>query len=994
MTETEASMQRRVLVRVKGLAAFRRALVDLALAGTPIDARRRVVIVPTRAAGELLRQTGERRRLSAASPAVVLPDFLTRDEWVRRCHEALGAARRLLSRTEREVLLERAWRETARAHPLAAPLFDLRPGLVGAMLDFYDELRRRRRSVPRAVRALFDELRVERGMDRGSDDLIQQTRCLGYAFLAYERAAGQSSGMDEHELRLRLIAEQPPLPFTHVVVAVADHPSDPRGLWPVDFDLLGRLPELRRLEIVVTDEAHDAGFRERIELELPGLEERRGLDEPRAPVLVRPAGAGETPAVVCRDREDELRHVVRTIRQDAGGALDASVAVVFQRPLPYLYLAQQVLGEARVPYQAFDALPLAAEPYTAVLDLVLSVARTGGTRSSVIALLGATLLAFEVDGRLLDARDVGALDAVLAARRETGDAASYVEAADGYFRSAAADRRLPEAGVRRAAAAAADLHRELEPFRTASSGSMQVGAIGDFLRRHERGSYGDDRWRDRWLRARGAVLGVLDELAEACREHDDRRRDPDALVSAVRHAIEARTFTPRRGTAGVHLVDAVAARFGDFDHVHLVGLVETDWPDRLKRGIFYGAELLKRLGWPQPSDHARAEQAAFNDLLALPDRSLRLSAFQFEGDAVVTLSPLLERVRGQGLEAAAPPPASPLFADEVLMRAVDPASLEEEPGAWLRLRRRRPPLTDARYSGLVDPRSPQVYRVSRVDQYVSCPFRYFADSVLKLPEEREELAGLTPLERGLLLHGLFEAFYREWQARAQGGITPENLPDAMTLFADLARQAIGRLPEADRALEEVRLLGSLVGLGVAERVFELEADSGATVEERLLECDLRGPFRFPVLHGLTERTIEIHGKADRIDVLGDGSLRVVDYKLGRMPDLKSSIQIAVYAYAASQQLAALHGQPHPVSSAMYLAFGDDRRVDGALGGPPDPVDLAVRARASTFAAAVEDIEAGRFPPRPRRPADCQWCGYAGVCRKEYRGESDEAADAV
>ena len=50
--------------------------------------------------------------------------------------------------------------------------------------------------------------------------------------------------------------------------------------------------------------------------------------------------------------------------------------------------------------------------------------------------------------------------------------------------------------------------------------------------------------------------------------------------------------------------------------------------------------------------------------------------------------------------------------------------------------------------------------------------------------------------------------------------------------------------------------------------------------------------------------------------------------------------------------------------------------------------------ASDFAAIVEHIEAGEFPPRPQRPGDCQWCRYALVCRKEYAPESDEATESV
>ena len=94
--------------------------------------------------------------------------------------------------------------------------------------------------------------------------------------------------------------------------------------------------------------------------------------------------------------------------------------------------------------------------------------------------------------------------------------------------------------------------------------------------------------------------------------------------------------------AGVHLVDAVAARFGEFDHVHLVGLVETDWPERPRRSIFYTSGLLKALGWPQEADQMRAQQAAFRDLLRLAAETTRCHAFQLEGDAVVGLSPMVE----------------------------------------------------------------------------------------------------------------------------------------------------------------------------------------------------------------------------------------------------------------------------------------------------------------------------------------------------------------
>jgi RecB family exonuclease len=1018
--DNRTAVQTRTLIRARDLAAFREAVIDRALTGAPLDARSRAVIVPTRAAAELLRQSIEARLGHLRPAGAILPDFVTRREFVERLGAGVPGVPRLLTGAERLVLLGCAARATAARPRISGSPFPLRPGLVAAMLDFYDELHRRQRPVRRFAEALFEQLRGERGADRGSESLIHQTSFLGFTFLAYERAVSAAGAVDEHGLRRFLLDGQPSLPYSHVVIAVADHPSDPRGLWPADFDLVGRLRGLRAVEIVVTDALHDAGFRERMETELPGISEDRFTANQAAPLILQPAAASavaparppapslarpparseddEEVCVVSRDREDELREVARAVRSRAAGTagrLDRSTAVVFHRPLPYLYLAQRVFADAHVPYQAFDALPLAAQPYAALLDVVLTAARTGMTRASSVDLLRSGLLHLEVDGVPVRGYDVAALDEVLAARRSVGEADTFAAELKRDRESGERRRKTGGADPLRAAQAAAVARRRLIGFRVGASASVQVRTILEFLRTYERLPEPADPWRERHLRARAAVHAVLEGLAEAFERHDDDARPHEEIASAIRYAVEAETFTPDRTPGGVHLVDAVAARFGTFDDAHIVGLVETDWPERPRRNIFYTAGLLKSLGWPQEPDQARVQQAMFQDLLSLPTRTLTLHAFQFEGDALLARSPLIEGVRG--LARTAMPIAEPrlVFDDEVLTAgSIDMSGLAAAQAAWIDLRQTRPELGAGEYGGFVGPQKSQQYRVSRVDHYVLCPFKYFAENVLGLPEERDDMAGLTPLERGNLVHNLFEEFYRSWDARGAGTITAGNLPDAVALFAQLTDDALSRLPEADRVLERTRLLGSLVSPGVAERVFELEADKGGQIIRRHLESDLRGPFTFPLLGGLKTRVVEIRGKADRIDVFVDGSLRVIDYKLSRLPDLKSSIQIAVYAYAAQQWLQAQDGKSHPIAAASYLAFGDEDKLEGAMGSRDHPASIAVETRAAEFAAVIEKIEAGEFPPQPRQPGECQWCRYAGVCRKEYREAVDETAEPV
>src|SRR6185369_11599188 len=62
-------------------------------------------------------------------------------------------------------------------------------------------------------------------------------------------------------------------------------------------------------------------------------------------------------------------------------------AVVFKRPLPYLYLAPDTFGAAGIAYQVTDALPLAAEPVIATVDLILDAVESGFAREALTALL-------------------------------------------------------------------------------------------------------------------------------------------------------------------------------------------------------------------------------------------------------------------------------------------------------------------------------------------------------------------------------------------------------------------------------------------------------------------------------------------------------------------------------------------------------------------------------------------------------------------------------
>lgn len=970
------------LVRVPDPRAMHEALARIAASLDPLDARRCAILVPGTSAAEALRRTLERHLLERAGRQVaVLPQLLTREELYSRWSTDLGVAPLLLSGFEREVLFRRAAREAAAEG--ASPPFSVRPALVPEMLAFYDGLRRRNRSVEDFTRLMTEGLSPAAGYDRGAERLLQQTRFLGAAFARFESLVATSGRLDEHAIRRRLLQSTGTSEFRRMVLTIADQTAERTGLWAADYDVLARKAGIERIEVVATEAMLSTGYLERIHDVFPGIEEERSGTPSSLPVLEVPepdAAAAPAAWFACRDREEELAQVARHVKSSG---VSARFAVVFQRPLPYVYLARSVLGDAAIPYQTFDELPLAAEPFAGALDLVFTCVTTEATRAALVELLGSPHFRFADDnGHVLARADVAALDDWLRDQKYLGgwDAAGRLDASSDLSHGARRSRSGP-GHLKAALAVAARVVAGLRSVQGQPKASAQIGSVLAFVRAHERQA-GDDA---RQQRARAAILAALGSLADAYARHDDDPLDIGELAAGVRRWMEAQTFSPRTGWSGLLLLDAAAAPYADVDECRLVGLVDGEWPDRSGRNIFYPAALLSQLGWAPEVDRQRAARARFADLLALPHRRLSASTFTLEGDAIVTPAALLEELESarhprQRRVAALEPR---VFVHEALSEdPVERSAVDGEAAAWLDLRLGRSAPDGPEFHGRTGARPSAEYAVSHVERYLECPFKYFAAYVLKLDEEREDESGLTPIERGRILHDVFERFFAAWRDSGRERLTVQNVGEALSLFAEVADDRLSSLPEADRALERAYLLGSAAASGLAERAFAFEIEHDVGLVERLLEYPLEGEFELAAADG--PRRVRIRGKADRIDLLEDGTLRVIDYKLGRAPRSARALQLPIYGVCACQHLEGHHGRSWTLGRAGYVAFRE-KNAFVALGGSASLAE-AVADGQERFLQAVDAIERGDFPVDPAEPFLCTRCGYAGVCRKDYVGD--------
>ena len=1009
------------LTRAADLAAFRTTLTDWLLAPSPDQARDTIVLVPTRAAAEQLRRTVEDRALSDRRAAVLWPVLATRRDLYDDLAARLQSPPKLLSPFEREVLLSAACRSvTAQGRSLP---YELRPALVAEMLALYDHVRRLGRTIDDFERNFRNELEKEQDSDRGAGRLLQQTVFLAAAYREYERRVLVAAGHDEHALRETLISEPCARPARRVILSVADRLADPDGVWPADFDLLSRLPGLEQIDVLCTEGILAAGFIERLDAAFPDLETARvdALARP-SPVLVTiPTTMPEFREPVYasyRDREEELVAVAARLKQERRAGTGAPLhrtALVVRRPLPYLYLARDVFADAGVPFEALDTLPLAAEPYAAALDLVLDAVSADFTRASAMALLRSphfTIGRIDADSsppsaskaesrKPAEATAVAACDFALAEARYLGGLDRLRHLVELWSGAGAPASRVER---RRKTALPVlrpllDAMLALEPLCHTARLIDHISTLMDWLRRFDHPPTEQDETRSRRLRVRGAVLGALTALRSAHHRHDPAAEGDAALLSAaIRRWLGSQTFASRTGVPGLQMLDAQAARYGEFDDVQIVGLIEGDWPERTKRNVLYPSALLTLLE-PLPAiadptqrerDALHSARAQFRDLVFSPAKRVRLSAFALEHDAVVEPSVLIDEVATFGLATTTAAPVSSRVAySDALASEPRRADVLPEPAVrWgvMRLRDDARPL--ARLRGDAGGRRLPRVSNSRLELFLNCPFKFFAAQVLKLEEQPEDEAIQTPLERGRFLHDLWERFFAQWQARGHGRIEPDLLDEARRLFAEISAEALETLSPAEAALERQRLLGSAVDPGIAHRVFAMEASRPIRIAERLLEFPLEGEFVFRARDG-GKRLIAINAKTDRIDVLADGTIRVIDYKSKNTPDLKVALQLPIYAHLARAILQRSRGSAFALGEALYLSFEGDKAVVPLRPPRGQTLDDLIADAEQRALDALDRIQDGQFPVQPQKKSLCGPCSFRAVCRLEIvEGDGD------
>ena len=387
---------------------------------------------------------------------------------------------------------------------------------------------------------------------------------------------------------------------------------------------------------------------------------------------------------------------------------------------------------------------------------------------------------------------------------------------------------------------------------------------------------------------------------------------PDELVGAVEALLaELPVRRPAGGHPRVSILGLIESRLLSPDTVVLGGLNEGVWPTQTTTDQFLSRPMREVLS------------------LEPPERRIGLEAHDMFMMMGVERVILTRSLRAEGSPTS---PSRWLQRLETVLRT----NAEDGTSVWDAMRERgamwldhvheidRRPAEDR--TGRPAPTPPITVRptrlsVTEIETLRRDPYAVYAKRILRLEPLEEPRGEPDYAERGTLFHAIVQRFVEDEH-------DPEDDAAMEALYA-IAREEFDRLalpPETDRkwwARFE----------GMAERYLSWERERAPRVERSYVEAS-----GFAKVDDETA----LSGRADRIDLMRDGTVEIIDYKTGTVPSNKQVLQLL------SPQL--------PLEAAM-IARGAFREIGRAKAGSLRYVHLKPKTKRGSD-TSLEETKVG------------------------------------
>lgn len=260
---------------------------------------------------------------------------------------------------------------------------------------------------------------------------------------------------------------------------------------------------------------------------------------------------------------------------------------------------------------------------------------------------------------------------------------------------------------------------------------------------------------------------------------------------------------------------------------------------------------------------------------------------------------------------------------------------------------------------------PRRVSVSGYASLVACPYRFFARHVLGLGEMDEVSEEMGKSDYGALVHRVLERFHARH-------------PLISSLPAD---EALAALQACVAEVFAPAVADNFLAIGWRlrwEKRLAAYLDWQRGVEAagwRWAQAETRVSRVLPLAAG---ESVELYGRIDRIDTIGEGeaSISLLDYKTQTASKIRERLadDVQLPAYAL------LHGD---AAQAAYVALDDERIVAVAAGDDEGSLMFDAAAQGERLRAAFSAMHAGAALPAHGAESECQWCEMSGLCRRQY-----------
>ncbi|HJP94399.1 MAG TPA: PD-(D/E)XK nuclease family protein [Pyrinomonadaceae bacterium] len=308
-----------------------------------------------------------------------------------------------------------------------------------------------------------------------------------------------------------------------------------------------------------------------------------------------------------------------------------------------------------------------------------------------------------------------------------------------------------------------------------------------------------------------------------------------------------------------------------------------------------------------------------------------------------------------------------------------------------------------------------VHSASGLSVYGNCPYRFYAQRVLRFEPRGEAALDLQAIDAGKLLHDILRRFFERHRREALHKLDRKKLQTELAAIADSVFDEHERVVpplnkqiwKIDREIRKILLDQVLLyeletqeeaeARGVLPTYFEVAF--GGTRSSAKDPDSKEEPLELSRQTFVGEEKIKISGQIDRVDVARDDTIVAYDYKLSTgasRSDITSgrSLQLPIYLEALEKLIL----PDHPIAGGGYYVIrgAQDRRNKGLYRA--SQLDyLRLRAKNSVFSDEdwqkiraqvvariwefLDGMRAGRFIVDPsEKKKTCRFCDYGALCR--------------